>query len=384
MIAMTLWLLAMAGPVLTVDEAVEAALATHPAAAAEAAAVDAAFADARQAGAWANPEVFFRLEGAPRDGDAWSGGDRLVGVSQALPLGGAPAAGLRAARSAAHAAALDADAGLLDLEARVRVTYAEAWHAVAAGELRREARTAAGRLVAVVEQRVAAGDAAQADLHRARASLAAAEADVAGARAARAGAMAALAELVGAPDASALTLASPVSTTIAPADSSRRQQAAAAAARAAAGAVDQAGRQRWPEVVLEAGLRKTPDTDAFDVGVGVAVPLFDRGGARLEAARARQAEARHRADAVTRIRHRELAAAIAAEAAAVEAVRLYEDTVVPQAAAALAALETAYEAGDAHLGDVLQVRRDWLAARQTLLDWQRSLAAARASALRWR
>lgn len=385
---MLLTLLAAAGAsTLDLPTAVERALATHPDLAAAQAEVRALNADAEQRGAWDNPGVFFRLEAAPRTGDAWDGAGRIVGLSQALPLGGARGAARAAAAADAHAASLGAAADAAALEATVREAYAATWHAQQTLRLRQEAAVSAARLLEVVARRTEAGDAAVSDLRRARMIGATADVEAQAAAAALEQALASLGALVGDPVSRDTELAAPTADPAAaaePSTGSLPAQAAAARAEAAALGVTAASRLRWPDLEVELGLRSGPDGEAFDVGVRLELPLLDRGGARLEAERARSIASDHRAEATRRRVTDQRAGALSRRQAAADALATYRSSVVPDAEAALASVQAAFTAGDVGLTEVLQVTREWIDARQGGLDWQRSLAEAEAMLVRWR
>ncbi len=380
MTTLMLWLVLAAGggPALTLEAAVEAALATHPDLAAAQAAAEVVRAQARQDGAWDNPSLFFRLEAAPRDGDAWNGGERILGISQAIPLAGTRGAIAAAGLADARAASLQADVEARRLEALVRHTYATAWHARQTASLRREALTAAASLLDVVSRRTEAGDAAGSDLRRARMIHAATHVELDAADADLAGALAELGALVGRDDGPSMVLEAPTAAEAGgPVEQlSSRAQAARAQAKAAEFGVTAARRQRWPGLELEAGLRSAPDGDGFDLGLSLDLPLLDRGRARVQAARAQQAVAEHQAAAVDRQLAMAAASALARRQTAERALTTYDDSVVPDAEAALTSVRTAFDAGDVDLTEVLQVTREWIAARQARLDWELARAAA--------
>ena len=60
----------------------------------------------------------------------------------------------------------------------------------------------------------------------------------------------------------------------------------------------------------------------------------------------------------------------------------YDQAVIPEAEAALVAANASFEAGDVDLGEVLQVTREWIDARQGQLDWTLTLALAEAELVR--
>ena len=153
---------------LNLDQAVARALAQHPDLAAAEAEVRAVEAEAGQSSAWDNPALFFRMEGAPREGDAWRGSERVVGLAQEFSPWGRRGAEARQGRALVGVARAEARVFRQELEARVNRVFAEAYHAQETLKLRREMEKAALRLTELVESRVAAGDVPRARLHRAR------------------------------------------------------------------------------------------------------------------------------------------------------------------------------------------------------------------------
>ena len=364
------------------------ARAHQPALAAAGLDAEAAGERAEQAGAWPNPEAFFKLEGAPRDGDTWRGANRIVGLSQTVPWTGRTGAERRVAAAAAERQVQSRELTARQVDSAVRTAFAEALHAREALVLAADGVAVARRLHDLVAERVDAGDAAMVDLRRARMELGAARADLVAARAADSNTLVRLATAAGVDpnEVSAVRGALVVDSSVPQLaellddlDSAPRLRIAGAAADERVAVVTRASRLRVPDIALEAGLRSAPDGNSFDAGLSFAVPLFDRGGARVRAARATAAAAEWRALGV----RRELVAAVheahAALAVAVESAVLYDEVVVPEATAALLAAEAAYTAGDADLTGILQITRDWLAARMVRLDLLLAAARARAS-----
>lgn len=364
---------------LTLDDVMAEAHATHPRLRASQALADAARVQARQDGAWANPGLFLRLEAAPRHGDAWNDAGRIVGLSQSLPLAGRPGAARAMGEAAAAMAAGEVSVRSNELAAAIRRDYAEAWHAQQSLAMREAARDAAADLLDLVQQRVTAGDAARMELLRARMVAGEANAELAAARARHTAALAALGAWLGRP-VTAGTVIMPVPALIDGAvDGSARLAVATAQVEVAAARVGMAGRSRWPELELEAGLRTSPEGDAFDAGLRLSLPLWDRGSARVQAARARQQADEHRLVAERRDIVAALGTARSRLQAAREALQIHTQEVVPDAEAAVTAVRAAYAAGDVDLGEVLQVMQAWIGARLSRLDWAREAVRAEAA-----
>lgn len=125
-----------------------------------------------------------------------------------------------------------------------------------------------------------------------------------------------------------------------------------------------------PDVTLELFYRRLEhsETDAFDVGLVVPLPVFDRNQGKIREAKAgrREAEARARStrgEAVRRIReaHVKLSEALTH-------TRLVKGEIVPRAETVLKAAEARHAAGDLSLADILPIRRDYAAVRLAYLD----------------
>jgi len=373
---------------LTLDEALLLAAERYPILQAVGLEAEAAVQRADQAGAWLNPGVFLRMEGAPRKGDAWGGSERILGVSQDIAFSGRLGAAREVARF--EAGQLDQIRALTgrEVEAAVRTAHAEALHARDALELWHEGVEVARHLLELASERVAAGDAPRVDEGRAHMELGAAEAALGAARVAEMDARNKLAATVGIDLMEIGAVAGELMTDpsipdldelIARIDHSPRNLLEGARVATEEARITEASRLRYPDLELEAGLRTAPDGDSFDAGVRLAVPLFDGGGARLSAARAEAAAAQWRAQSQRRNLELAVRRAHAELTVSVEGARLYSEVVIPEATAAVRAAEAVYAVGDADLTDVLQITRDWIDARRLQLDLILAEARARAT-----
>ncbi len=343
-------------------------------------------ADARQTGAWDNPALFFRLEAAPRRGDSWAGGERILGLAQEIPLWGVSGKAKAVGQARARAALARESLAGQELKAEVRAAHAAALWARGTAELQEEGLKVAQNLGALVERRLQAGDASQADLHRATLARARAEVDRDVALVRYQGAQARLALLLGLGSLDGWELASGRDDPLplaADDEVSARLFVLGAQAAVSAAEVTLVSRSRWPRLELEAGLRGSSEEDAFDLGLRLGLPLWDRGAEGLKAARARQSAAEHQAEWGRRQRSAQLREAGLEEEAAARALKTFAEEIVPSAEAALRSASAAFELGDVGLTDVLQVSREWIAARQGLLDWVRNQAEARARRVNW-
>lgn len=362
---------------LSLDEALALASEQHPVLEAARLGVVAADDQARQAGAWLNPALFLKMEDAPREGDAWNGSNRILGLSQEVPYSGRVGAARKVAEAQAGRVGHERDLTANTVEAQVRAAFAFALHSRDALTIREEGVAVAQHLFDLTSERVAAGDAPGVDKRRAHMELGATQADLGVARIVEMDARVKLATVMGV-DVSTVTAVQGelVSQTSVPElggllsamEAAPRSKIAGADISVGSARVTEASRLRYPDLELEAGLRTAPGGDSFDAGLKIAVPLFDRGGARLSAARAEAAAAEWNAQSSRRELEAAVRRAHAELEVAVESAAIYQDVVVPEATGALRAAEAAYTAGDTDLTGILQITRDWLDARMLQLD----------------
>jgi len=118
-------------------------------------------------------------------------------------------------------------------------------------------------------------------------------------------------------------------------------------------------RERWPDVVPSAGIRFLRGSDEHDfvAGVGIEIPLFDRGGAKHRAASRRAEAAAHDETAVRVSLLAELHTLLEELAARARALAVYEDDIAPRAAEALELARTGYERGKFGYIDLLDAQR---------------------------
>ena len=145
-----------------------------------------------------------------------------------------------------------------------------------------------------------------------------------------------------------------------------------------------ASSQRWPALEVEAGLRTSPEGEAFDLGVRMGVPLWNRGAEEIKAARADRAIQGYRQEAARRDLQSERVTALARRKAAIESLALFRDQVVPDTEASLMAARRVFDSGDSSLTDVLQISQEWVIAKERLLEWTVALAEAEAELVRLR
>jgi len=319
------------GSSFTLEAALAATRRGHPLLRAASSVVAAAHAYAFTSGHWTNPIVDATWLQAVRRSSYDPSGVPSIGVTQFIEIAGAPRARRRSALAEAHATESDREALLRDLEWSVR----EAVIRLAAEHERRRIQEDAladlERAEGIVLRRVDAGRAPRYDASRIAIAVEQVRADAAEAAAAIARTRGDLEVAVG-PSARELNgvprydLAEPPASSsleLAELEAARRADVVAARRRAEAAGEDVAVAKRSVApgigVRLGAGYGQAPGQADVSVGVVVPLPVLERGGGSIVAARAVAEERRARADAlessvVQRVRsaHAELSIRVAA------------------------------------------------------------------------
>lgn len=385
---------------LTLEDARVTARRLSPELAAARAALDAASARARQAGALTNPTLSYSYEQTSAGGQRNS--QSIAALEQPLELTGVRGARHDATRLRREAA--EADLRAVERQVAFDVTRGYAL-AQAADERMMLADRAAGafdRAQQVTGARLAAGDVSGYEARRIRLEGARYAALRAEAALARRTAYVTLAVMVGAPpDSLVLRPLAPLESLSAVAavvgrDSivalalGRRPELLAAERQAAAALADAraAGRERIPVPVASAGW-KTERTatggarlDGFVAGVSLPLPFWDRRGGAVAAA---DADARRRAAEVDIVRRRvvrEAEEAFAALRAAEQELSRLSPALGPEATAALKAAETAYSEGEISLVEWLDAVRAYYEAESIFATLRAELHVRRAALVR--
>lgn len=316
----------------------------------------------------ANPTV--AAEAGRRSG-AGSSTDYGLDVGQDLELPQRRRARIDAAR-----------AGVTQEEQRAREAGGEALRDVATAFLRaveaRERAEAAGsgkhlaeEALRIAERRYAAGDVAQLDVNLARTAVARADAETRIANAALAGQATQLQVLLGLPE--PVTVAGSLRDALTPAPAARaadRPDIRVLEAEIEEAEADQrlARTLRWPDFGVRASYAKEEGDRIVLGGVGLTLPVFQRGQEATAVAHARLARLRAQREALTRTIEAEVQGAMAAQDALRAAASEYERTVLPLVEENEKLALESYEVGQIGLGELLLVRREALDARRAFLD----------------
>jgi outer membrane protein, heavy metal efflux system len=372
---------------LTQERALVLAERSHPDLAMSAARIEASEGRTAQAGAFPNPLLVARMESAPFEGGTTGNAEYPIGISQRLPVGGRLGAAVEADSLETDRLRREHDLRVIEIQIRVRGAFATALFGAEVARLQEELLDFSRRAVTVARARREAGDATADEVARAEMEEARARLEEDKAHGLRELAFVALAASVGDP---ALRIESvegkletaleipTVEQVLASLDGGPHAALARLGIEAAKARVELARAERIPDVTLDLFYRRLEHskTNAFDVGVVIPLPLFDRNQGRIHAAEAerREAEARARStrgDAVRRVREAHVKLS-----EAVNHTKLAKEAILPKAETVLKVAEARYAAGDLSLADVLPIRRDYAAARLAYLDGLREVMEA--------
>jgi cobalt-zinc-cadmium efflux system outer membrane protein len=366
---------------LTLDRAIEIAAKNNPRLAEAEAEMEAAKARAHAAGKLPNPEAIARMESAPFSSGTTSQAEYLAGVSQAIPLGGRLSAARKAEQAVAGTRAQELNLARFELTRAVRNAFATALFSSEVFNMQTNTASSLKELVRITEARVDAGDLAPLDLARIQAEEAQHRLELKEAARLHHEALDELATAMGDFRIEIRSLSGSLPETLQissikaavfggdhPAVAVTQSEVEAQRAR-----LKQARAERVPDVNLDLVYRRIQSsrTDAFDVGVRIPIPLFDRNK------RVRQAEYELRASEArlqrvqNQIGHDQHRLELALHSA-LETADLLQKEILPKTDKLLAGAEARFKAGDISLSDLLIIRRE---VSQTRLRYAETLRA---------
>lgn len=365
---------------LTLAEAEQRAISQNPALTASEAAADAADGEARQAGLLANPEVSFSRVNM--------GNDRLTGLdgpattlqlSQKLELTGQRGARRDSAQGEAEAARnrLRRERELLLAEVR------SAWVEVLAAQQRVAFADELGQVTTNTREAVAAqvkaGKVSPIELMRVEVAAAALQRRAQTARLSLGAARQRLASLQGlaSPDFGALPDSLPETHPL-PSENEVRQRARSnpwiqeveARTKASEASLRAAKANRFPGITVSLGQTQFEDAgeSAWQMGVSVPLPLFDRNQGATQAAAARVREARAQAAAAGQGLQAELEVLYPQVHTLEQQLTTFRQSVLPASEDAFSAVNKGYRFGKFGLLDVLDAQRALIDTRFDYLD----------------
>jgi cobalt-zinc-cadmium efflux system outer membrane protein len=368
------------GPILTLDEAVDLALANNPALAQAAWTVEVGGARVVQAGLWPNPQAGLTIEDVGGTGTK-SGAEQAettLRLAQRFEVGGQRAARVDAATRGRDLSAWDVAGARLDVVAATAQAFYDVLGAQERLALADQAVALGEQVVASVSRLVEAGREPIAETTRAEVALAAARIDRAQVQRDLATARERLAAQWGA-DGSAIERVdgrladgrTPPSGSALEARLTENPDLARWATELAEreAHVTLEERRAIPDVTLEAGYRRFEDTSdsGFVFGVFVPLPVLDRNQGGIAAAQHELAAARE-AQRVAQVRAR--AALREAQAELVTAhdeVAALRDTILPNATRVFDSVKNGYAEGRYRYLDVVDTQRTLVATRERLV-----------------
>lgn len=306
-------------------------------------------------------------------------------LAQTVELGGDRAARRAVARADIGRATSQFNLTRIRVFAGVRTRFATAVSAQEAVRLASESVELAETARYVTSEQVEAGDRSPVDLTRAQVAVAEAQAKAARADAVQHAAFAALAALwsdvpdFGTVESIDVVLSVPPYEVLAArlaASPILVRFAAETARREAAVRVETA--RRIPDPTISAGYRRffNPGAGAFVVGIALPLPVFDRNGGNIAAARARLAMIDAERDAFLIEAQARLAEAHGELAAAVAEAEILRTEALPRAEDVADRIDEGYREGKFELLDLLDARRTLVALRS---DYADALAAFRSA-----
>lgn len=353
---------------LTIAEARQHARQASPAVAGARAALDAASALERQAGAWSNPTLSYLRE---QTGD---NAQEIAALEQRVEIGGQRAARVAAARLRREAA----HARLAAIESALDLEVARAFSAVLAADRRAELATATATQFrtagAAMSRRLAEGDVSAYEARRVNLESARYQALAAEASLVRNDARLRLHALVGrtgdtvfAPvavdPAGDATLALPADSLVALALMRNAElQAATLEMHAADADASLATRERTPTPSFSGGFKRESTADdgggsGFVLGLSIPLPVWDRRAGAVSAAQAESRRLSAERDVIARRVSQEVAGAIESVRQMDAQVAALRTVLGDEARAALRAADTAYAEGEITLIEWLDAVR---------------------------
>jgi outer membrane protein, heavy metal efflux system len=375
---------------ITLERVIELAEQQHPDLAEAKALVEAAAGRIDQAGKFPNPEAIARMESAPIRGRTTGDAEYLAGVSQLVPLGSRLSKAREVERLEHERRSAELDLKRREVRKRVHAAFATALYQERAYQTQTEIVRSVEKATGTTKARFESGDALREDVARAEMELARAKVELKRAESLHNHALTTLRAAIGDSQARIRSLAGDldvvfdvpaVESVAAQMTSHPANVAAEAALRVQIARVDLAKVERIPDVKVELLYRRleAEKRDAFDVGLSIPLPIFDRNQGRVREARAEVEAAQARSRATQNDLNLRLHEAHAQLTTALTNSATFKTEILPRADIVLKAAEARYAAGDISLNEVLPVRRDWAGAQLDYLESLRDVMQAWAS-----
>lgn len=380
---------------LTLERAIETALARNPELAEALHLARAARAEARQAGLWPNPRLQAGIESVTPGGSKTDPSDPeqrqdVFGLTQSLPIWGTRDRARRAAEREAERRQAEFEALRLELRSRVRAAFQTALYRQRAVEWHTQLGKAFDDLAVIVAERFRQGDVAEVETIRVEADAERFRIEIDAARAALDEARTALAKEMGIPGAPIGECVGELPEELGEIalegvlrglDRHPRATARAGRIAAAEAAVDLARARGWAEPEIGIAFRRYDLTgqDTYDFMFGIPIPIFDRNQGAIEAAEETLRRERAAAAAERNEAEAEARAWLSRYESARRRAMAFRERILPRMREAHAIEEARYREGDASLLEVLDARRSYAESRLVYLRELHEAAAARAA-----
>lgn len=372
------------GPI-SVNDAVTLALTHHPDLVAARARVESAIGKKLQAGAFPNPVFSAGMELAPFSGKTTGNAEYPIGVVQRVPIGGRLDKAVSVEEAREKRLLAEFERQRREVERQVRGAFGAALFARDTLAVERERFAGAGEAAQIASERLAAGDVApdeQARAHLemtlARIALRQAEVSLKRARIELRGTLGlpelSLNELQGELEA-ALALPD-LKAALARLEESPVLLAQVAAVEESHAQVLREEAQRIPDIDIGFFYRRLEETgdNAFDVGISMPIPIFDRRRGALQSARAERmlAEAEYRKTGLS------LATSVQTLywklSQELETAEIFREELLPQSEIVLRAADERFGAGAISLAELLPIRREHRELQLSYLSLLRQIA----------
>lgn len=372
---------------LTLEQALGLAALWRPELAFIRAKIEAARGAADQASLLPNPTGVGLIEAALFEGRTTAEAEYILGISQPVVLGGRLSAATQVHRAEEQHLLKETQALRLDIRRGVQGAFATALYLQAVIKTQGEHVQIAQNGVEVAMVRLDAGETVPDELLRAELELTRARLEIERARSLHEQAIVSLVAEIGDPRLRLLSLDGTLDRaleipTLESLSSRLSNESLLAPARAEVevnrARLRLAESQRIPDVNLDLLYRRLQltQTNAFDVGFSLPLPIFDRNQGRIREMRSRITAAESRVRQTRIALDREVRQFQQRLKYALSASRVLKEEVVPRAERILKAAEARYSGGDSSLTDVLLVRREYIGVRLSYLESLREILQA--------
>ncbi len=364
---------------LTLKQAFKLGESHHPDLAAARERIQAAEARALQAGLLPNPELVARMESAPFRGRTTGQAEYVIGASQKISVSRRLSSARRVEELESQRLMARFEARRREVEKGIHGAFATALYTEEVTQMLSDLARRSEEIVSIAKARLATGDAVPGEVARGEMEEARSKLKLQQARFLREQAIEALSAAMGGPDFKIKSMEGNLEETLEvpalEALSARLEQnplllAAEADVAAQEARLKLAESERIPDVNLDFFYRRLEDSnqDAFDMGISIPLPIFNRNQGRLREAQAHLARSQARIRSTRKDLEFELRDSHLQMARALKTAQILREDVLPRAEVLRQLTSTQYQGGEISLLDSLLAEKDWLAARLEYLE----------------